>query len=60
VNVLLDPRPLLPRQKMLTLDTDIPLNVAKLVKGKRGRKYDVPFSEACPCLVQAELDLQAL
>jgi hypothetical protein len=47
-------------RKMLTLDTDIPLNVAKLVKGKRGRKYDVPFSEACPCSVQAELDLQSL
>jgi hypothetical protein len=47
-------------RKMLTLDTDIPLNVAKLVKGKRGRKYDVPFSEACPCSVQDELDLQAL
>jgi hypothetical protein len=44
---------------MLTLDTNIPLNVVKLVKGKRGRKYDVPFSEACPRLIQAELDLQA-
>jgi hypothetical protein len=30
-------------REMLTLDTDIPLNVAKLVKGKRGIKYDVLF-----------------
>jgi hypothetical protein len=47
-------------KKMLTLNTDIPLNVAKLVKGKRGRKHDVPFSEVCPCSIQVELHLQAL
>jgi hypothetical protein len=47
-------------KKMLTLNTDIPLNVAKLVKGKRGRKHDVPFSEVCPSSVQDELDLQSL
>jgi hypothetical protein len=40
-------------------ERDIPLNVVKLVKGKRGRKHDVPFSEACPHLIQDELDLQA-
>jgi hypothetical protein len=44
---------------MLTLDTNIPLNVVKLVKGKRGRNYDVPFSEACPHLIQVELHPQA-
>jgi hypothetical protein len=47
-------------RKMITLNTGIPLNVAKLVKGKRGRKHDVPFSEVFPCSVQDELDLQAI
>jgi hypothetical protein len=47
-------------RKMLTLNTGIPLNVAKLFKVKRGRKRDVPFSKSCPCSVQDEFDLQAL
>jgi len=43
----------------MKMDTKIPLNVVKIIKGKRGIKYDVPFSEACPHLIQIELDLQA-
>jgi hypothetical protein len=45
-------------RNMLTLNTNIPLNVVKLVKGKSGIKYDVPFPESCPHLVQDKLDLQ--
>jgi hypothetical protein len=47
-------------KKMITLNADIALNVDKLVKGKKGRKYDVPFSQAFPCSFQDELDLQTL
>jgi hypothetical protein len=45
-------------RKMLTLNTDIPLNIATPVKGKRGRKHVVPFFEVCPFSVQVELDIQ--
>jgi hypothetical protein len=57
VNILLDSIPYYQDRKM-QMDTNIPLNVVKLVKGKRQRKYDVPFSEVCPLLIQDELDLQ--
>jgi len=43
----------------MQMETNIPLNLVNLIKEKRGRKYDAPFSEACPRLIQTEIDLQA-
>jgi hypothetical protein len=41
------------------LDTDIPSNEAKIVKEKEERSINT-FNEFCPCLIQVDLDLQAL
>jgi hypothetical protein len=47
-------------KKMITLNIDISLNVAKLVKGKEEENMMYLFSEAFPCLIQNKLDLQTL
>ena len=45
--------------RKMQMDTKIPLNIVKLIKRKRGRRYDAPFFEACPHLIQYKHDLQA-